>query len=117
MAASPRRRVGPMIARASRIAVACLWVATLALCTTAIALRSMGQPPGEPSGFEDLPFVPGVMAFSTAGALVAWRRPRMAAGWLLIAVGLIWTVGGVLDAYIGHAAYTGPPGQPGAAIA
>jgi hypothetical protein len=45
-------------------------------------------------------FVSEVLAFAGSGALVAWRRPRLPAGWLLLAVGLLWTVVGALDAYV-----------------
>ncbi len=106
-----------MRARTSRIAVGCLWVITLGLCISAVALRTASLPAGELSAYEVLPFVPGVMAFSTAGGLVAWRRPRMAAGWLLMVVGLTWTVMGVLYAYIGHAMVSGPQSLPGVGIA
>jgi DNA-binding SARP family transcriptional activator len=41
-----------------------------------------------------------MLAFSTAGALIAWRRPSFPAGWLLMAVGLGWTAVGALDGYV-----------------
>jgi DNA-binding SARP family transcriptional activator len=41
-----------------------------------------------------------VLAFAGSGALVAARRPRLPAGWLLLAVGLVWTVVAALDAYV-----------------
>jgi signal transduction histidine kinase len=100
-----------MKAHISLVAVVCLWVLTLALCVLTVALTGFSQPYGEPSAHEVLPFVPEVMAFCTAGGLVAWRRPSMPAGWLLIGVGLIWTLVGVLHAYVVRALATGTSGQ------
>ena len=42
-----------------------------------------------------LPF----LAFPLVGALVASRRPRNWVGWILLADGLLWTFGSVLDSY------------------
>ncbi|HZC85174.1 MAG TPA: hypothetical protein VE194_12140, partial [Rubrobacter sp.] len=48
---------------------------------------------GQVLGF--LPF----LAFPLVGALVASRRPRNWVGWILLADGLLWTFGSVLDSY------------------
>jgi hypothetical protein len=42
-----------------------------------------------------LPF----LAFPLVGALTASRRPRNWVGWILLADGLLWTFGSVLDSY------------------
>jgi signal transduction histidine kinase len=91
----------------ARIVVACFWVITLGLCIVAVVLGTMSQPGGPPA-YELLPLLPGVMAFGTSGGLVVWRRPRMAAGWLLMAVGLTWALGWMVIAYVGHAMVVGP---------
>ena len=41
-----------------------------------------------------------VLGFAGSGALIAGRRPRLPAGWLLLTIGLVWTVVGALDAYV-----------------
>jgi hypothetical protein len=79
-------------------------------------LKNMGHATVRPLGFELL-FLPEVLAFSTAGALVAWRRPRMPAGWLLLAVGLVWTMVGALTVYVDQALVSGLGGRPGGAFA
>jgi hypothetical protein len=45
--------------------------------------------------FSFLPF----LAFPLVGALIASRRPRNWVGWILLADGLLWTFGSVLDSY------------------
>lgn len=92
-----------MPAMTSRVAVAValvLWIVTLALATVVLALKIIDQAEVRPAGFEELLFLPEVLAFSTAGALVARRRPRMPAGWLLLVVALAWTMVGALDEYV-----------------
>jgi DNA-binding SARP family transcriptional activator len=88
--------------RVTLAVVLVLWTVTLALAVVAVVVKSIGQTTVGPPGLEYLLFLPEVLAFSTAGALVARRRPRMAAGWLLLAVGLAWTMVGALDGYVRH---------------
>ena len=45
-----------------------------------------------------LSFLP-FLAFPLVGALIASRRPRNWVGWILLADGLLWTFGSVLDSY------------------
>jgi hypothetical protein len=54
-----------------------------------------------------LPF----LAFPLVGALVASRRPRNWVGWILLADGLLWTFGSVLDSYRVYA-LAGPGSVP-----
>jgi signal transduction histidine kinase len=83
-----------------------LWVITLALCVATVMLVVVGRAPGRPSVYEMMAFGPEILAFSTAGAVVTWRRPRMLAGWLLFTVGLAWT-----------SAAVGPGGLPAVGLA
>jgi hypothetical protein len=39
------------------------------------------------------------LAFPLVGALIASRRPKNAVGWLCLAIGLLWTLGGMADYY------------------
>jgi hypothetical protein len=43
-------------------------------------------------------FVP-FLAFPLVGVLVASRRPRNPIGWILLADGLLWMLGGIIDSY------------------
>jgi hypothetical protein len=46
------------------------------------------------------------LAFPLVGALIASRRPKNAVGWLCLAIGLLWTLGGMLDYYSYYGAAT-----------
>jgi DNA-binding SARP family transcriptional activator len=80
-----------------------LWTATLALEVVAEVLDNVGQTGGRAGApqpaYVHLLFLE-MLAFSTAGALIARRRPSLPAGWLLMAVGLGWTAVGALDGYV-----------------
>ena len=75
-----------------------MFMAAIALHVLARSLDSAGEwsalgAVGQVLGF--LPF----LAFPLVGALVASRRPRNWVGWILLADGLLWTFGSVLDSY------------------
>jgi hypothetical protein len=75
-----------------------MFIAAIALHVLARSLDSAGEwsalgAVGQVLGF--LPF----LAFPLVGALVASRRPRNWVGWILLADGLLWTFGSVLDSY------------------
>jgi hypothetical protein len=40
-----------------------------------------------------------ILAFPLVGALIASKRPKNAVGWLCLAIGLLWTLGGIADYY------------------
>ncbi len=40
----------------------------------------------------DVGFAVSVVAFFVVGALIAWRRERSTIGWLLVAIGLLWSL-------------------------
>ena len=46
------------------------------------------------------------LAFPVVGALIASKRPENAVGWLCLAVGLMWTLLGMLDYYSYYGAAT-----------
>jgi hypothetical protein len=75
-----------------------MFVAAIALHVLARSMDSPGEwstlgAVGRVLGF--LPF----LAFPLVGALTASRRPRNWVGWILLADGLLWTFGSVLDSY------------------
>ena len=75
-----------------------MFMAAIALHVLARSLDSAGEwstlgAVGQVLGF--LPF----LAFPLVGALIASRRPRNWVGWILLADGLLWTFGSVLDSY------------------
>ena len=75
-----------------------MFIAAIALHVLARSLDSAGEwsalgAVGQVLGF--LPF----LAFPLVGALVASRRPHNPVGWILLADGLLWTFGAVLDSY------------------
>src|SRR5215213_7555345 len=75
-----------------------MFIAAIALHVLARSLDSAGEwstlgAVGRVLGF--LPF----LAFPLVGALIASTRPRNWVGWILLADGLLWTFGSVLDSY------------------
>jgi hypothetical protein len=46
------------------------------------------------------------LAFPLVGALIASKRPKNAVGWLCLAIGLLWSLSGVLDYYSYYGAAT-----------
>src|SRR5215213_9993559 len=75
-----------------------MFVAAIALHVLARSMDSAGEwstlgAVGRVLGF--LPF----LAFPLVGALIASTRPRNWVGWILLADGLLWTFGSVLDSY------------------
>jgi signal transduction histidine kinase len=92
--------------RTSFLIVAGLWLLTLALLVMAVLLVIQARL-GAPSSYELPVVVTTALAFSSAGGLIALRRPDMRAGWLLIAVGLAWTTVASLGACLRYARATG----------
>ena len=99
------RRVG---ARSTRTASWLAWslaalsvmmfFAAIALHVIARSLDSPGQWSTLGALGRVLSFLP-FLAFPLVGALIASRRPRNWVGWILLADGLLWTFGSVLDSY------------------
>ena len=78
---------------------------TLAIFVASIPLWFLARGADLPSSWAaDLGFgsmVGGVLflAFPLVGVLIASRRPKNAVGWLCLAIGLLWTLGGMADYY------------------
>src|SRR6266536_2104909 len=96
--------------------VLALWVLSLVLAAVAVSLDAVGPSPKSPLG-EVVALVVEVLAFTTAGALVASRRPESPIGWLLLAEGLVWELVGCLDAYVRYSMVPRPGALPGGALA
>jgi hypothetical protein len=75
-----------------------MFAAALALHVSARSLDSPGRWSTLDVIGRVLSFLP-FFAFPFVGAMVASRRPRNWVGWILLADGLLWTFGALLDAY------------------
>jgi hypothetical protein len=75
-----------------------MFVAAIALHVLARSIDSPGQWSILGAVGRVLSFLP-FLAFPLVGAMVASRRPRNWVGWILLADGLLWTFGSVLDSY------------------
>jgi hypothetical protein len=62
-----------------------------------------------------LPYVLAVLTGTTAGAVLAGRRPRHPVGWLLLALGLTVAASGVADGYARYGLLARPGALPSAA--
>jgi signal transduction histidine kinase len=96
-------RQGPGDGAATRrsfwAALAC-WTLSVSAMATSVAYSSLNQLPKSAIGFQAGPAnglfaVVFVVSFATVGALLAWKRPANAIGWLLSAVALSFSCGGV----------------------
>src|SRR5215212_8866443 len=75
-----------------------MFVAAIALHVLARSMDSPGEWSTLGAVGRVLSFLP-FLAFPLVGALVATKRPRNWVGWILLADGLLWTFGSVLDSY------------------
>ena len=75
-----------------------MFVAGMALHVLARSMDSVGEWSTLGAVGMVLSFLP-FLAFPLVGALIASRRPRNWVGWILLADGLLWTFGSVLDSY------------------
>ena len=75
-----------------------MFVAGMALHVLARSMDSVGEWSTLGAVGRVLSFLP-FLAFPLVGALIASRRPRNWVGWILLADGLLWTFGSVLDSY------------------
>ncbi len=106
-----------MKGRATARVVLALWVLSLVLAAVAVSLGAVGPVPAELPVAEVLLLFVEVLAFTTAGALVASRRPGNPIGWLLLAEGLVWELVASLDAYVRDISVSRPGGLSGGALA
>lgn len=75
-------------------------IGLIALLVLDHGLRRYPGASGEWLKSSDSPYFVAVVASSSVGALVAWRRPRHPVGWLLLTLGLLLVETGVLEGYL-----------------
>jgi hypothetical protein len=81
-------------------------------------LRRAGRPDLTPVGTSDIaPYLLGMLAAATVGALLAGRRPAHPVGWLLLAMGLALAAAGPATGYANHGALARPGALPAAGYA
>ncbi|MFN2625861.1 MAG: hypothetical protein ABR520_07235 [Mycobacteriales bacterium] len=76
-----------------------------------IALELWHRPPGVHGHAVD-PMVSLFIVAAVIGAVVASRRPRNAVGWVLLAIGLTWTLGQFTAGYAFHSLIASPRSLP-----
>ncbi|MDX1658323.1 MAG: hypothetical protein R3343_05845 [Nitriliruptorales bacterium] len=91
-----------------------LGVAAAGSTSSGIVLASLnGNPIGDSSVGFSLPFV----SFAVVGAVIVWKRPRNAVGWLLALGSLAILTYGASEEYARYGLITRPSALPGASIA
>ena len=91
-------RTGAWLAWTLAVLSVIMFVAAMALHVLARSMDSVGEWSTLGAVGRVLSFLP-FLAFPLVGALIASRRPRNWVGWILLADGLLWTFGSVLDSY------------------
>ena len=85
------------------------WVVAAAATVAGLAAGALALASGDPVSWKPL-LLPAL--WSLPGALIAAGRPRIAVGWLMLAVALLFTVSGLAEAWL---RYGGPVGWAAAA--
>jgi hypothetical protein len=62
--------------------------------------------------FTNLIFLGAMFTFPVMGFLVATRHPRNAVGWVMLAIGVVWGLGFLMDNYVGYGIVTNPGSLP-----
>ena len=111
-----------MTASGSRRLAVTLVVAAVALAPIGVALNLLAVGVPLPRGRGDMLFLGGVLSvfaciFTPLGALVVWRQPRNAVGWLLLAIGVAVAVQSVAYGYADLALYGDRAPMPGGVLA
>ncbi len=99
-----------------RAAWAGWWFFVVALAATGLMDLSQGVEITVPVVVEALTFALVIGAFPVSGLLVLRRQPRNSVGWLLLAIGCVWAVGGLGDAYSTYGLVVAPGSLPLAAV-
>jgi hypothetical protein len=94
-----------------------LWAICVALVALAVLLV-LNTPPVPARGGPNLDVLAGVpfLAYATAGAFIASRRPTNAVGWVLCGMGLVFEFHAFAGAYADYALVARPGSLPGGVI-
>ena len=97
-----------------------LWSLSLASAVASAVFRSLNLAaptavPQEPLVF-DVWFLLVSLSFATVGALVAYRQPKNAIGWIFCALGICNSLAAAGQGYTVYALMTGPGHLPGGAV-
>ena len=109
-----RRRSDRQLRRA---AWAVWWVFVAVLLTSGLMDLSQGWQTTVPGVIEAATFAVVIGTFPLSGLLVLRQQPRNSVGWLLLAVGGVWAVGGIGDVYSTYGLVIEPGSLPLAAFA
>ncbi|HEX6150592.1 hypothetical protein [Nocardioides sp.] len=103
--------------RTLRRAAWSVWWAFIAVLTsTGLMDLSQDARITVPGVVEGAIFAVVIGTFPLSGLLVVRRQPRNSVGWLLLAVGAVWTVGGIGDVYSTYGLVIEPGSLPLAAV-
>ena len=105
-------------ASAARLARA-LFLLECVLLVVGISLSFVVPPPPGNTDLGDYLLIFALFAFPTVGFMITTNRPRNTVGWILLAIGFVWTLGGtsyngVTSAYERYALIENPGSLPGA---
>lgn len=92
------------------------WTFVAALTSTGLMDLSQGAGITLPGVVEAATFAVVIGTFPLSGLLVVRRQPRNSVGWLLLAVGAVWTVGGMGDVYSTYGLVIEPGSLPLAGV-
>ena len=101
--------------RLAKVLAVTAWLASLVLVLGAllVAARAASYPAtGPPMLLRVVLWVPAMLAFPTVGALVAWRRPEHAIGWIFLFVGFLNGLGTFAEGYGTYALILAPGSLP-----
>ena len=100
-----------------RLAWASWWFFIVGLLGSTALVLVLGEPFSLAAAAEAGLFLLVLVAFPLAGLMILRQEPRNTVGWLLMAIGCTWGIGGYVDAYA-YLALVGSPGSlPGGGAA
>jgi len=93
-----------------------LWGVVMLLLAGILALSVVNGTVGDDAVFVPLA-VTMILGYSTVGALLASRNPGNPIGWLMMAIGGAFVIGGFANEYVQYTYITNPGGIPGGLVA
>jgi hypothetical protein len=102
--------------RAARWVALSAWAFSLALVVFGLALAAANRFVENEIATYTVNLTVAALAFSTVGALVAYRQPRNLIGWLLLGIGILYAIELFAGNYGVYALLTDPGSLPGEAV-